>query len=183
MTKRGTSNLSSYFIAENPKGGRTHPTRRSPPWPHSPPFLPWMIFFLNAIMIKIWAVIIINSTHFKTTDCYLAYSLGGEKTNIIVETLSFCITAYLNTLLKGIPFLTRAYHMERNRRCKRPSHILAEPGVTYPAAQMFTSTLVSSTSTPPPPSLPQPRCQEFKTSHFLLSLILIRDNHPISFFF
>ena len=73
------------------------------------PSLPVNIF-LNAIMIKIWAVIIINSTHFKATDCYLAYSLGGEKTNNRGNTSILCHsvphhTSQRNPFIdKGLPY-------------------------------------------------------------------------------
>ena len=103
MTKQGTSNPSFYFIAENPKGGRAHPTRCSSMAPQ--PSLPVNIF-LNAIMIKIWAVIIINSTHFKATDCYLAYSLGGEKTNNRGNTSILCHSVPHHTSQRN-PFIDK----------------------------------------------------------------------------
>lgn len=57
-------------------------------------------------MIKIWAVIIINRTHFKTTDGYLAYSLGEKKTNITLEP-QLRITTYLITIHKETPSFSK----------------------------------------------------------------------------
>lgn len=153
MMKQGTSNLSFYFIAENPKGGRDSSDTVQLHGPTAS-LSPVNDIFLNALMIKMWAVIIINSTHFKTTDCYLANSLGVENKHNRGNTsiLYHCIPDHTSKEL----LLTRAYHMERNRRCKRPPCILAEPGSHLPKAQMFASSLLSSTSTLPPLVCPSP---------------------------
>lgn len=146
MTKQGTSNPSFYFIAENPKGGRAHPTRCSSMAPQ--PSLPVNIF-LNAIMIKIWAVIIINSTHFKATDCYLAYSLGGEKTNNRGNTSILCHSVPHHTSQRN-PFIDKGLQYGEEQKMQEA---ILYPGRAWshlPKAQMFASSLLSSTSTTPP---------------------------------
>lgn len=89
---------------------------------------------------KKWAVTIINSTHFKTTGCYLAYSLGEKKTNKH-ENVS---TPYYNTLHHNLhrnPLVDKEPKIKRGVRGKRPSHILGAPESASPTAHMSRFTL------------------------------------------
>lgn len=119
-----------------------------------------------------WAVIIINSTHFKTTDCYLANSLGGAKTNIIVRT---------SILYHGIPdhFSKESLYWQgptiwRGTEGARGRPVSGRAWSHLPKAQMFASSLLNSTSTTSPSFAPT---QISGIKSFLISLILIRDNH------
>lgn len=106
MMKQRTSNPSFYFPTEVgiPKvEGLVQHYAASPPLSYNRPCLPVNDLFLSAVMIKIWAVIIINSTHLKTADCFLAYSLGEKKTNTNAKTFQLHITAYLITIPTQIP--------------------------------------------------------------------------------